>query len=168
MFLNLSCWLENPQQSLTASGQSFFHQPFRLMKFRTSMDSFSALDSQLCSWCPTFTNTNTCLTLTCIQAIVENTVSVRALGCCAAAGVKWCYLANNWYEYLDGSDQDPADALGMLSRAKQNVNTKFLDFTYCSTSQTKQLLHQSNSKCFVTEAFLLDLKTLTNDSCSSP
>jgi len=64
------------------------------------MDYFTVLDSQLCSRFPAFTNTG--LTLTCIQDTVEKTASVRALGCCAAAGVRWCYLANKWYEYLDG------------------------------------------------------------------
>jgi hypothetical protein len=47
---------------------------------------------------------------------------------------------------------------------RQNLNAKILDFGYCSTSRTKQVLHQSNNNCFVTEAFLLDLKTLANDS----
>jgi hypothetical protein len=40
IFLISSCWLENPKKSLNASGRSFFHQSFRVVKFGSTTDSF--------------------------------------------------------------------------------------------------------------------------------
>jgi hypothetical protein len=35
-----SCWLENALKSLTASGQKFFQQPFRVVDFGATVESF--------------------------------------------------------------------------------------------------------------------------------
>jgi len=35
-----SCWLENAQKSLTASGQQFFQQPSTAVDFGATMESF--------------------------------------------------------------------------------------------------------------------------------
>lgn len=47
MFLILFWWLGNPWKPITASGQSFFKQPFRAINLRSSLDSWCFLCSQL-------------------------------------------------------------------------------------------------------------------------
>jgi len=146
------CQLGNPWKSLTASGQSYFQQLFRVTD---SAHTWPPLYYYAIRF-PAFTDTKKCLLLACIHDAAECTVRVVMHEYHADYFAEWRqwwggFLGDTQYSYFDGQDQNPA-----VSRTFRPYNARFFDFRYHSSSRTKQLLNQSCSNC-ITQTSLFDL-----------
>jgi hypothetical protein len=141
------CQLGNPWKSLTASGQSYFQQPFSYW-LSSSMASFILL-CYMISRSHWYTPH--------IHDAAECTVRVvmrEYHGDYLAAWLQWWggSLGDTQYGYFDGQDQNLAD-----SRTMRPYNARFFDFRYHSTWWKKQLLNQSCNNCFINQASVFDL-----------
>jgi hypothetical protein len=84
----LPCWSGNSQKSFKASGQSFFQQPFIVVDFSSSTDSFTLpMQSAMLYG---FQYTLTLIMFSCSPAtqIVRKMQQVTALDCCDDSLVK--------------------------------------------------------------------------------
>jgi len=146
------CQMGNPWKSLTASGQSYFQQPFRVTD---SAHQWPPLYYHAI-WFPRFTDTKKGLLLAHIHDAAECTVRVvmrEYHGDYLAAWLQWWggFLGDTQYGYFDGQDQNLAD-----SRTMRPYNARFFDFRYHSTWWKKQLLNQSCNNCFINQASVFD------------